>query len=152
MLRERITQAMKEAMRAKDQATLSTVRMIMAGLKDRDIDARGKGNTDGISDADILSMLQTMVKQRRDSIELYRQGGREELARQEEGEIAVIEGFLPKQLGEEEVKAAIAAAVAQTGAAGIKDMGKVMAALKADYAGQVDFSRVGPLVKAALGA
>lgn len=151
MLRDRITQAMKEAMRAKDQATLSAVRMIMAGLKDRDIDARGKGNPDGISDADILSMLQTMVKQRRDSIALYRQGGREELALQEEGEITVIERFLPQQLGEEEVKAAIAAAVTQTGAAGIKDMGKVMAALKTDYAGQVDFSRVGPLVKAALG-
>lgn len=151
MLRERFTEAMKEAMRAKEQATLSTVRLIMAALKDRDIDARGKGNADGIAEADILSMLQAMVKQRRDSIELYRQGGREELVAKEEAEIAVIERFLPQQLGEEAVKAAIAAAVAATGAAGIKDMGKVMAALKADYAGQVDFSRVGPLVKAALG-
>ncbi|MBB6249750.1 GatB/YqeY domain-containing protein [Nitrospirillum iridis] len=152
MLRARLTEAMKDAMRAKDQRTLGAVRLILAALKDRDIAARPGGNTEGISDAEIASMLQGMVKQRRESVTLYRQGGREELALQEEGEIAVIETFLPKQMTEDEVKAAIADAVAETGAAGIQGMGKVMAALKAKYAGQMDFSRAGPLVKAALGA
>ncbi|TWB21294.1 hypothetical protein FBZ89_105166 [Nitrospirillum amazonense] len=150
MLRERITQAMKDAMKAKDTQTLSAVRMIMAELKKRDIDARPKGQMDGIPEAEIGSMLQTMVKQRRESVVLYRQGGREELAAQEEAEIAVIMSFLPKQLTEDEAKAAIAQAVADTGAASVKDMGKVMAVLKDKYTGQMDFSTVGPLVKAAL--
>ncbi|WP_044560475.1 GatB/YqeY domain-containing protein [Azospirillum sp. B4] len=150
MLRERFTQAMKDAMRAKDQQTLGAIRLIMAALKDRDIAARPSGKTEGISDAEIATMLQGMVKQRRESIEMYRQGGREELAASEQAEIDVIMGFLPKQMTEEETKAAITALVAETGAAGIKDMGKVMAGLKEKYAGQMDFSRVGPLVKAAL--
>jgi uncharacterized protein YqeY len=150
MLRERFTQVMKDAMKAKDTQTLSAVRMIMAELKKRDIDARPKGITDGIPEAEIGSMLQTMVKQRRESVALYRQGGREELAAQEEAEIAVIMSFLPKQLTEDETKAAIAQAVADTGAASVKDMGKVMTVLKDKYTGQMDFSTVGPLVKAAL--
>ncbi|MDE1149632.1 MAG: GatB/YqeY domain-containing protein [Azospirillaceae bacterium] len=141
---------MKDAMKAKDTQTLSAVRMIMAELKKRDIDARPKGITDGIADADIGSMMQTMVKQRRESVTLYRQGGREELAAQEEAEIAVIMSFLPKQLTEEETKAAVAQAVTDTGAASVKDMGKVMTVLKDKYTGQMDFSTVGPLVKAAL--
>jgi len=151
MLRAQITEAMKAAMRERDQDTVSTVRMIMAALKDKDIAARPSGNADGISDAEILGLLQGMVKQRRESIVLYRQGGRQDLVAKEEGEIAVIERFLPKQMSQAEADTAIAAAIAETGAASIKDMGKVMGVLKARYAGQMDFSTIGPAVKAKLG-
>lgn len=150
MLRTQFNDALKEAMRAKDQRAVSTIRMILAGLKDRDIAARTRGVTDGIDEGEILSLLQSMVKQRNESVVLYEQGGRPELAQQEREEIAVIERFLPKQLSEEEAKAAIAAVVAEMGAASIKDMGRVMAELKARYAGQMDFSKAGPLVKAQL--
>jgi len=147
MLRERFNEAMKEAMRAKDQRALSTVRMIMAKLKDKDIEARGKGVTTGIEEGEILAMLQGMVKQRQESIALYEQGGRQELADQERAEIAVIERFLPKQMSEAEVQDAIRAIVAETGAASVKDMGKVMAELRARYAGQMDFGKASGLIK-----
>jgi uncharacterized protein YqeY len=151
MLREQITEAMKDAMRAREPDTLSTVRMILAGIKDKDIAARPGGNATGIGDPEILSLLQSMVKQRRESVTLYRQGNRADLVAKEEAEIAVIERFLPKQMDAAETDAAIVAAIAESGAASIKDMGKVMAALKAKYSGQMDFSAVGPAVKAKLG-
>ncbi len=149
-LREDIASAMKEAMKAKGQVALATLRLISAALKDRDIAARGNGNQDGISDDEILSMLQTMIKQRHESAKMYRDGNRPELAESEEAEIAIITGFLPAQLGAVEVDAAIAAAIRSSGAASIKDMGQVMAHLKANHAGQMDFSAASQAVKSAL--
>jgi uncharacterized protein len=151
MLREQITEAMKDAMRAREAETLSTVRMILAGIKDKDIAARPAGNATGIGDPEILSLLQAMVKQRRESVALYAQGGRDDLVAKEQAEITVIERFLPAQMDAAATDAAIVAAIAESGAASIKDMGKVMAALKAKYSGQMDFSTVGPAVKAKLG-
>ena len=151
MLREQVTEALKDAMRAGDKESVSTLRMILAGIKDKDIAARPSGKTDGIGDPEILSLLQSMVKQRRESVALYRQGGRQDLVDKEEGEIVVIERFLPKQMTPAEVDAAIASVIAETGAASIKDMGRVMSALKARYSGQMDFSAAGPAVKAKLG-
>ena len=148
-MRERFTTMMKEAMKAGDKRRLDTVRMIQAALKDKDIEARGAGKT--VSDDDILALLQKMTKSRQESAEIYAKAGREELARQEREEIAIISEFLPKQLSEEEAKAAVAAAIAQTGAASMKDMGKVVAALKAKHTGQMDFAKASGLVKAALG-
>jgi uncharacterized protein len=151
MLRERFSEALKTSMKEKDQRTVSTVRMVLAKLKERDIEARAKGNQGGIPDAEIQQMLQGMVKQRRESIELYEKGGRKELADQEREEIAVIERFLPQQMGEAEMEAAIRAAIASTGAAGPKDMGRVMAALKERHAGSMDFSKASPIAKRLLG-
>ena len=151
MLREAITERMKTALRAKDTRTLSTVRLIMAALKDRDIAARSDGNKAEIPDAEILRMLQGMVKQRRESIALYEQGKREDLAAQEREEIAIIESFLPRQLGEVETEAAVQAAIAETGATAIKDMGKVMALLRERHAGVIDLARAGAVVKQLLG-
>lgn len=151
MLREQFTEALKTAMRDRDQGTVSTLRMILAGLKDKDIAARPSGNSGGISDPEILSLLQGMIKQRRESIALYQQGNRQDLVDKELAEIAVIERFLPKQMNAAEVDAAVAAAIAETGAVSIKDMGKVMGALKARYAGQMDFAAAGGAVKAKLG-
>jgi len=151
MLREAFTERLKQAMRAKDARTLSSVRMILAALKDRDIAARGTGNTAGIPDAEILRLLQGMIKQRRESIALYRQGNRPELAEQEEQEIAVIESFLPKQMSDEETAAAVKEAIAETGAAGVKDMGKVMSVLRERHAGVIDMARAGAVVKRLLG-
>ena len=151
MLREAFTERLKQAMRAKDTLSVSTVRLIMAALKDRDIAARGSGNTEGIPDPEILRLLQGMVKQRRESIAMYRQGNRPELAQQEEEEIAVIESFLPKQMSDEEITATAKAAIAETGAAGVKDMGKVMAALRERHAGVIDMGRAGAVVKQLLG-
>jgi uncharacterized protein len=150
MFRTRLNEALKEAMRAKNQRALSTVRLILAALKDRDIAARGRGVTDGIQEDEILSMLQTMIKQRRDAIALYEQGGRLELAEQEREEIAIIEGFLPKQLNEGEVREAVNAVIADIGASGIKDMGRTMAELRSRYAGRMDFGKASALVKEAL--
>lgn len=152
MLRTRLNEALKQAMLAKNQRAVSTVRLILAALKDRDIAARSRGVTDGIDEAEILSMLQTMIKQRGESIKLYEQGGRLELAEQEREEIAVIEGFLPKQMSDEEVAAAVKTVVEEIGATCIKDMGKVMAELKARYAGQMDFAKVSGTVKQQLSA
>jgi len=154
-MRDRLSQATKDAMKAQDKQRLSTLRLISAALKDRDIAARvdEKGVSSGrdkITDQEFASLLQKMIKQRRDSITAFEQGGRQELAKQEAAEIAVIEEFLPKQMGDAEAAAAIAAAIKEVGAAGQKDMGKVMAALKSRYAGQMDFGKASGLVKAAL--
>src|SRR5258706_9112026 len=142
MLRESLTEALKTAMKDRDQKSVSTLRMVLAGLKDRDIAARPKG-IDQIPEPEILGLLQSMIKQRRESIALYEQGGRADLVASESAEIAVIERFLPKQMDEAAMKAAIKDAISATGAAGIKDMGKVMAELKAKHAGAMDFSRAG---------
>jgi uncharacterized protein len=151
MLRERFTETMKAAMRGKDALTLSTVRLILARLKERDIEARPKGNADGINEAEIQQMLQGMIKQRRDSIELYEKGKRTDLADKERGEIAIIERFLPQQLGEAEQEAAIKETIAAIGAANVKDMGRTMAALKERYAGQLDPAKASQMVKRLLG-
>ena len=151
MLREAFSERLKAAMRAKDTRTLSAVRLVIAGLKDRDIAARGAGNPGGIADAEILRMLQGMVKQRRESIALYRQGNRPELAEQEEAEIGVIESFLPRQMSDDEIAAAAKAAIADAGAAGPKDMGRVMSALRERHAGVIDLARAGTVVKQLLG-
>jgi uncharacterized protein YqeY len=151
MLREAITERMKTALRAKDTRTLSTVRLIMAALKDRDIAARSDGNKAEIPDAEILRMLQGMVKQRRESIALYEQGNRPELAQQEGEEITVIESFLPQQMDNAGIEAAAKTAIADTGAAGIRDMGKVMATLRERHAGVIDLTRAGAVVKQLLG-
>lgn len=150
MLRNRFNEALKTAMRARDVRAVSTIRLIMAALKDRDIAARGKGQTDGVDEENILSMLQTMIKQRRESIRLYEQGGRMELAERERTEIGIVERFLPSQLNDTEMQQAVAATIASTGATGIRDMGKVMAELKAAYVGRMDFSKVSGQVKACL--
>ena len=150
MLREDIQNAIKEAMKNHETERLSTVRMVLAGVKEKDVDARGKGK-ECASDADLLSMMQTMIKQRQESAKMYRDGGREELAAKEEAEISVIQGFLPKQMSESEVEEAVRAAIAETGAASMKDMGKVMGALKEKYAGQMDFGAVSGKIKAMLG-
>ena len=154
-MRDRLSQATKDAMKAQDKQRLSTLRLISAALKDRDIAARvdEKGVSSGrdkITDQEFASLLQKMIKQRRDSITAFEQGGRQELAKQEAAEIAVIEEFLPKQMGDAEATAAIAAAIKEVGAAGQKDMGKVMAALKSRYAGQMDFGKASSQVKALL--
>ena len=149
-MRDRITDAMKQALKAKDQAALGTMRLIMAALKDRDIAARGNGNQDGISDDDILSMLQTMIKQRNESAKMYRDGDRMELVQAEEAEIAIIQSFLPAQLDEVAMNAAIKATIADIGASSVKDMGQVMATLKNNFAGQMDFSAVSQMVKSIL--
>lgn len=151
MLRQQLNDALKTAMLAKDARTVSTVRLILAALKDRDIAARGRGVPDGISEDEILVMLQSMVKQRRESISLYEQGGRLELAQQEAEEIAIIERFMPQQLSEAEVTEAVRTVIGDLGAGGLKDMGKVMAALKERYAGQMDFAKASAVVKQQLG-
>lgn len=152
MLRNRITEALKAAMKAKETVALAAVRLIQAALKDRDIAARSKGNMDGVSDDEILSMLQSMIKQRRDSIEMYEKGGRPELAEREAQEIDVIEGFLPEQMDDDAVDAAIAAVIQELEAVSMKDMGRVMAALKERYAGSMDFAKASAQVKAKLSA
>jgi uncharacterized protein len=150
-MRERINAALKEAMKAKDAGRLSTLRLISAAIKDREIAARGDGEESVIGDDEVLAILGKMVKQRQESARQYEDGGRLELAEKERGEISVIEDFLPRQLDDAEVDAAITAAMAEVGAESIRDMGKVMGALKAKYTGQMDFGAVGPMVKAKLG-
>ncbi|MEW6642483.1 MAG: GatB/YqeY domain-containing protein [Pseudomonadota bacterium] len=149
MLRDDINTAVKEAMKAKDERKLSTLRMVNSTIKNADIEARGQGKPP-LSDEDLLGLLQKMIKQRQESVALYDKGGRAELAAQEREEIAVISAYLPQQMSDDEVKAAIAAVIKDTGAAGMKDMGKVIAALKAKHAGQMDFGKASGLVKAAL--
>jgi uncharacterized protein YqeY len=150
-LREELVGRMKAAMLAGDAPRVSALRMIAAKLKDTDIAARPKG-VDKVPDIEILTMLRGMVKSRRESVALYRQGNRPELVAKEEAEIAVIEAFLPQQMDEASTEAAVSAAIAETGAAGIKDMGKVMAALRAKHAADLDMAKVGPIVKARLSA
>lgn len=147
-LRDRFMEELKAAMRAGDSARVSTLRMIQAKLKDTDIAARPGPPVD---DAGIVAMLRGMAKSRAESVTMYRQGGREELAAKEEAEIAVIESFLPQQMDEAAMAAAIDAAVAETGAASVKEMGKVMAVLKAKHAATLDMAKAGPMVKARLG-
>jgi uncharacterized protein YqeY len=147
MLRQRLNDALKEAMKARDQRSVSTLRLVLAQLKDRDIAARPAGNASGIGEGEIEEMLLKMVKQRQESIVLYKQGNRPDLVQQEEEEIAVIERFMPKQLDEAEAAAAAEAAIAETGAQSIKEMGKVMAKLKERFAGRMDFAKAGALVK-----
>ncbi len=152
MLRPQLNDQLKTAMLAKNARVVSTIRLILAALKDRDIAARSRGVMDGIGDDEILSMLQSMIKQRRESISLYEQGGRLELAQQEQDEIAIIETFLPQQMSEAETTEAVRAVIAEIGAGGIKDMGKVMAVLKERFAGRMDFTKASALTKKELGA
>jgi len=146
-LRERVNTGLKEAMKNKDTARLSTLRLINAAIKDKDIAARGEGAEEGVSDSEVLAILGKMAKQRQESARDYEEGGRLDLAERELSEISVIEEFLPRQLTETEVAAAIDAAINETGAASIRDMGKVMAQLKGKYTGRMDFGAVGPMVK-----
>ena len=146
-LRERFDTAVKEAMKARDQKRLGTLRLVQAALKDRDIAARTETSREGISDDDILGLLGKMIKSREDSIALYEKGGRPELAAAEQAEVAVIRDFMPQQMGADEAKAAIAAVIAETGASAMKDMGKVMAVLKERFAGQMDFAKASAAVK-----
>lgn len=148
-LREQFTEAMKASMKAGDAATTSTIRLIIAELKKVDIEARPKG-IDQVPDGEIVAMLRRMVKSRRESIDLYRQGNRQDLVDKETAEIAVIGRYLPPEMDEAEMRAAVRAAVAEAGAASVKDMGKVMAALKARHGASLDMARVGPMVKALL--
>jgi uncharacterized protein YqeY len=148
-MREKFSSELKAAMKAGEKRRVGTIRMIMAALKDKDIEARGQGKT--VSDQDILALLQKMTKSRKESQEIYEKAGRVDLATQESEEIAIIQGFLPQQLSEAEVAQAIAAAIAETKASSIKDMGKVVGALKGKYAGRMDFAKASALVKRMLG-
>lgn len=150
-LRERLQTSLKEAMKAKEAERLSTLRLINAAIKDREIAARGEGGDVEVGEADILAILGKMVKQRQESARAYEEGGRLELAEKELGEVRVIEEFLPRQLSAQEVELALVDAIAEAGATSIRDMGKVMAVLKGKYTGQMDFGAVGPMVKARLG-
>ena len=147
MLRERLNKELKTSMLAKEQCATATLRLILAALKDRDIAGRSKGQNDGAGEAEILSMLQTMIKQRRESIEMYTKGGRAELAKRESEEIEVIERFLPAQMDDAAIEAAIGKTVKSVGASGLKEMGKVMAALRENYAGHMDFAKAGAIAK-----
>ncbi len=149
--RAEFSAALKDALKNKDKVAMSTIRLIMAALKDRDIAARDKGNAGGISDNEVLSMLQSMIKQRQESSKTYSEAGRDDLAEREEVEIEIIRDFLPKQLSEDEVNAIIDSQIETLGVSSIKDMGKIMGVLKSEYAGQVDMSKAGGLVKAKLG-
>ena len=146
MLREDLQKALKESMLAHDAATTSAVRLIIAGQKEKDVESRGKGAKEA-TDAELMAMMQTMIKQRNESIKMYLDGNRPELADKEKAEIAVIERFLPKQMNEAEMTAAIKAVIAETGASSMKDMGKVMGALKAKYAGQLDMGKANAVIK-----
>jgi len=151
MLRDQLKDALKESMKQKEDVAVSTLRLILAALKDRDIADRSKGNQDGISDDAILSLLQSMIKQRRESIDVYEKAGRQELADKEREEIEVIETFLPKQLSEEEMTKAVKGAITKVKASSLKEMGQVMGELKANYAGQMDFGKASAMVKEMLG-
>jgi len=148
-MREKITQDLKDAMKAGERAKVDALRLINAALKDKDIEARGAGKT--LSEEDILALLQKMIKSRQESVDIYEKAGRNELADKEKCEIAVISAYLPQQLSQAEVAEAVKAAIAEVGAASIKDMGKVVAALKAKFTGRMDFAKASAAVKAALG-
>ncbi|MPZ57477.1 MAG: GatB/YqeY domain-containing protein [Rhizobiales bacterium] len=149
MLRDQINDALKGAMKARDERRVSTLRLVNAALKNADIEARGQGK-EALGDEAILGLLQKMIKQRQESIVLYEKGGRADLAQQEREEVEIIASYLPKQMSEAEAKAAIEAAIKDTGAAGMKDMGKVMAALKERHAGQLDIATASGMVKGLL--
>jgi uncharacterized protein len=150
-LRDQINDSLKAAMKSGDKRRVSTLRLINSAIKDRDIQNRTQGPDAGVSDAQIVEVLARMVKQRQESLEIYEKAGRDELAAQEREEIQIIQGYMPKQLTDEEVKSVIAAMIKEVGATSIKDMGKVMAALKAKYSGQMDFAKAGAVIKGLLG-
>lgn len=150
MLRDKLSADLKDAMRAKDARRVSTLRLILAALKDRDIASRTRPDGGSISDDEILQMLQAMVRQRKESTAAYEQGGRMDLAQQEQEEIAIIEGYLPRQMSEDEMRVAAQKVIADIGAKGIKDMGKAMAELKTRHAGQMDFAKAAAIVKSLL--
>ncbi len=150
MLRRRLADRLKKGMKDKDACVVSTVRLILAAVKDRDIASRTKGGGEEVSDQDILGVLQMMVRQREEAIVLYEKGGREELARQEAEEIRVIKSFLPQQMSDDETANAVHATIAEIGAEGIKDMGRTMALLKERYAGRMNFGRASAVVKSEL--
>lgn len=152
MLRTELNDALKEAMRARDERATTTLRLTLAALKDRDIAERGKGNVAGLDEDGIAALLQSMVKQRHESIRLYEQGGRDDLVRQEAEEIDVLLRFLPEPMGDEEVDQAVADAIGETGAASLKDMGRVMGLLKERFAGRMDLARASGIVRQKLGA
>ena len=149
VLRDDINKALTEAMKAKDERKVSTLRMVNSSVKNADIEARG-GGKQPLGDAEVLSLMQKMIKQRQESVELYKKGNRADLVKQEEEEIAIISGYLPKQMSDAEMAAAIDAAIKETGAAGMKDMGQVIGALRGKYAGQMDMGRASAAVKAKL--
>jgi len=149
VLRDDINNALKEAMKARNERAVSTLRMVNSALKNADIEARGAGKP-ALGDSELLGLLQKMIKQRQEAIELYQKGGRVDLVKQEQEEIAIIAGYLPKQMSEAEMASAIEAAIKESGAAGMKDMGKVIGALRGKYAGQMDFGKASVLVKAKL--
>jgi uncharacterized protein len=151
MLRQRLNDDLKAAMKSRDQRATSALRLILAALKDRDIAARERGITNGVDEPEIIDLLQKMVRQRQESIAMYQKAARQELVDQEQGEINIIERYLPRKMAEGETNAAIAAVVEELGASSIKDMGRVMAALKERYAGRMDFAKVGQQVKQKLG-
>jgi uncharacterized protein YqeY len=148
MLRDDINKALTGAMKAKNERAVSTLRMVNSTLKNADIEARGSGKQ--LGDAEVLAVLQKMVKQRQESVEMYKKGGRDDLVKQEEEEIAIIQGYLPKQMSEAEMAAAVDAAIRETGASTMKDMGKVIGLLRGKYAGQMDFGKASGMVKAKL--
>lgn len=150
--REKINAAMKEAMKNKEMERLAAIRLIIAAMKDKDVASRTDGRNDGIDESALLSLLQSMVKQRTESAKIFRENSRPELAEKEDGEIAVIQSFMPQQLSDDEVAKVIEDIIAKTGAAGIKDMGKVMAELKTGYAGQLDMGKAGGVIKQKLSA
>ena len=149
MLREKINEAVKTAMKSQDKPRLSTLRLVNAAIKNAEIESERAGKP--LAEDDLLGILQKMVKQRQESVELYKKGNRADLVKQEEEEIAIISGYLPKQMSEDEMAAAIDAAIKETGAAGMKDMGKVIGALSGKYAGQMDMGKASAAVKARLG-
>ena len=149
MLREDLQKALKESMLAHDAETTGAVRLIIAGMKEKDVDARGKGAKEA-TEAELLSMMQTMIKQRNDSIKMYMDGNRPELAAKERKEIEIIERFLPKEMSDAEIEAAVRALISETGASSMKDMGKIMGALKSQYAGQLDMGKANGIIKSLL--
>jgi uncharacterized protein YqeY len=151
MLRQRLNDDLKAAMKSRDQRATSALRLILAALKDRDIAARERGITNGVDEPEIIDLLQKMVRQRQESIAMYQKAARQELVDQEQGEINIIERYLPKKMSDGETNAAIASVIEELGASSIKDMGRVMAALKERYAGRMDFAKVGQQVKQKLG-
>ena len=149
MLREDLSNALKEAMKNKNAVDTNAIRMIIAGMKEKDVEARGKGK-EKAEDETLLAMMQTMIKQRNESIKMYTEGNRPELAEKEQAEIKVIERFMPKQLSEDEIKSVVASIIASTGAQSVKDMGKVMSSLKTEYAGKMDFGKASGTIKSLL--
>jgi uncharacterized protein YqeY len=151
MLRQRLSEALKEALKGRDERTTSTVRLILAALKDKDIARRTQGKGEVLDDQEISGLLQSMIKQRRESIAMFEKGGRADLVAKEQGEIVVIERFLPQQMSEAEMAEAVKAVVAELGIASVKDMGKAMAALKERYAGRMDLSKASGLIRQSIG-